>query len=173
MIIILLGYMASGKSHVGKRLARQLNYDFIDLDDHIEQKESLSIADIFDSKGEIYFRAQENKYLGQILEDRTQIVLALGGGTPCYANNLTLILTTQKCISIYLSATIPTIVARLKNEKEKRPLISHITKDDDLTEFVGKHVFERMAYYNQAQFTIATDDKKVEDITEEIVLQLF
>ena len=78
----------------------------------------------------------------------------------------------QNCISIYLSATIPTIKARLKNEKEKRPLISHIN-DDDLGEFVGKHVFERMAYYNEAQYIIATDGKSVENITEEIILQLF
>ena len=172
MIIILLGYMASGKSHVGKRLAKQLNYDFIDLDDFIEHNESRSITDIFDSKGEIYFRTQESKYLRQILADRSQIVLALGGGTPCYANNMTMILNAQNCISIYLSATIPTIKARLKNEKEKRPLISHIN-DDDLGEFVGKHVFERMAYYNEAQYIIATDGKSVENITEEIILQLF
>ena len=159
MIIILIGYMASGKSTIGKKLAKKLDYDFIDLDDFIEDHESLSVTKIFKKKGEIYFRKQEEFYLKGLLQLNKNIVLSVGGGTPCYGNNMDLILNTTNVESIYLKSSIPKLVKKLKKKKNKRPLIAHIKGKKDLTEFIGKHLFERSPYYSKAEIQINTDDK--------------
>ena len=101
------------------------------------------------------------------------MVLSLGGGTPCYSSNMQAILDAKNAISIYLKASIPTLVERLKIEKSKRPLIAHIETDELLIEFIGKHLFERTPFYSQAQVTISTDNKKENDIIEELIFQLF
>ncbi|NMH86440.1 shikimate kinase [Flavivirga algicola] len=173
MIVVLIGYMASGKSTLGRILAKKLNYDFIDLDDYIEEKELLSISDIFKSKGEIYFRKVETVYLKELLEHKTKLVLSLGGGTPCYSNNMDLLRNLPHIKSIYLKASIPTLVTRLKKEKSKRPLIAHIETDELLTEFIGKHLFERSQFYSLSDVTITSDNKTEDDIIEELVLELF
>ncbi|MFG6688022.1 shikimate kinase [Mariniflexile sp. HNIBRBA6329] len=173
MIVILIGYMASGKSTMGRILAKKLNYEFLDLDDYIEKKESSTIKDIFKLKGEIHFRKLETQYLSELLATKTNLVLSLGGGTPCYSNNMDVILKAPNAKSIYLKASIPTLIERLKNEKGKRPLIAHIETDELLAEFIGKHLFERSQFYSLANVTLATDNKTEKDIIEELVLQLF
>ena len=164
--------MGSGKSTIGRHLASILSYDFIDLDDYIELKEDQSITSIFQSKGEIYFRKIETKYLEELLSSEGNFILALGGGTPCYSNNMDLILTTKTAKSIYLKLSIASLVKRLKSEKQNRPLINHLTSDEDLLEFVGKHLFERNQYYSQSNFTINTDGKSIKGITEVILMHL-
>ncbi|AUP77892.1 shikimate kinase [Flavivirga eckloniae] len=173
MIVVLIGYMASGKSTLGRILANKLNYDFIDLDDYIEEKEQLLVSDIFKSKGELYFRKTETLYLKELLDSKTNLVLSLGGGTPCYGNNMDILKQATHAKSIYLKASIPTLVARLKDEKSKRPLISHIETEELLAEFIGKHLFERSPFYSLSEVTITSDNKTEEDIIEELVLQLF
>ena len=165
--------MASGKSTLGRVLAKKLDYGFLDLDDYIEEKENSTISDIFKSKGEIHFRKLETHYLKELLASKSRLVLSLGGGTPCYSNNMNIILKANNAKSIYLKASIPTLIARLKNEKSKRPLIAHIETDDLLAEFIGKHLFERSQFYSLANVTITTDNKPESDIVEEVVLQLF
>lgn len=172
MNVILIGYMASGKSSVGQILANKLNYEFIDLDDYIEEKEQTSVGHIFKLKGEIYFRKLETVYLKAILESKDRIILSLGGGTPCYGNNMDFVLSDSNSKSIYLKTGIPTLVNRLKSEKSKRPLIAHIETDDLLTEFIGKHLFERSHFYNQAEIKITTDNKTEAAIVEELLLNL-
>lgn len=173
MIVVLIGYMASGKSTVGVELSKKINYDFIDLDDFIEKKENKSINAIFEAKGEIYFRKIEHLYLKEILETKDDIVLSLGGGTPCYANNMSLIKQNGNISSFYLKAKISTIAERLNNEKHTRPLVAHIDDVDEMYEFIGKHLFERAPYYEQSNSKIVIDDLKIEEIIEKIILQLF
>ncbi len=166
MKIVLLGYMASGKSSIGKLLSKSLNINFIDLDDYIIEKEKKSISSIFKEKGEIYFRRIEHQYLKEIIENYSNFILSLGGGTPCYANNMENI--NDKSInSIYLQANIPTLVNRLIKEKSDRPLIASL-EDKQLPEFVAKHLFERRFYYEQAKHTIKIDNKTIETIATEI-----
>lgn len=157
--------MASGKSTISKLLAKKLEMDTIDLDDYIVDREGLSIKEIFKNKGEIYFRKQENKYLSELLNSNKTFVLALGGGTPCYANNMDLI--KNKAKSFYLKANINTLFHRLQQEKAARPLISQLN-DEKLKEFIAKHLFERAPYYDLASHIINIDDKSIESITEEI-----
>jgi len=172
MNIVLLGYMASGKTSIGKVLAKKLGCSFIDLDDIIEENENNSIQNIFKLKGEIYFRKKESHYLKKVLKKNDEMVLSLGGGTPCYGNNISLLQSAYNVKTVYLKATIPALVERLINEKNKRPLISHIDSEEKLTEFIAKHLFERSQYYSLADLTISTDTKTEQDIVETILKQL-
>ena len=173
MNIVLLGYMASGKSLIGKELAKKLNYDFIDLDDYIVANERSEIAAIFKEKGEIYFRKVETRYLKEIISEKDKVVLALGGGTPCYANNMDVLNEAENCKTLYLKTSMSTLVKRLDKETDKRPLISHLSSEDQLSEFIGKHLFERSYFYNQADLSINTDNKKSTEIIEDIIFELF
>lgn len=169
MKFVLLGYMGSGKSTVAKVLASKLHLPCIDLDDYIVEKEQMSINQIFQTQGEIYFRQIENKYLDEILHLDSELVISVGGGTPCYANNMVLI--NKMSVSVYLKGSIPIICRRLRNEKEQRPLIADLN-DEQLTEFVAKHLFERRNYYEKANKTIVIDHKSVDELTETLLIEI-
>ena len=171
MKIVLLGYMASGKSTIGREISKKLDMKFIDLDDYISKREKRSISEIFKVEGEIYFRKIESSYLGEILNSKDSFILSLGGGTPCYSNNMELILNSEAS-SIYIKAGIKTLVSRLTAEKNKRPLVAEL-EDDKLLEFVAKHLFERRFFYEQASMTVNTEDKSTEEITTEIRILLY
>jgi shikimate kinase len=158
--------MASGKSTIGREISKKLDMKFIDLDDYISKREKSSISEIFKVKGEIYFRRIESFYLSEILNSKDRFILSLGGGTPCYSNNMELILNSEAS-SIYIKAGIKTLVSRLTAEKNKRPLVAEL-EDDKLVEFVAKHLFERRFFYEQASMTVNTEDKSTEEITTEI-----
>ncbi|MDX6745987.1 shikimate kinase [Polaribacter sp. PL03] len=166
MQIILLGYMASGKSTIGKQVSKKLCMNFIDLDDYISERENMSVSEIFKIKGEIYFRRIENTYLQEILSFEEGFVLSLGGGTPCYANNMELI-NSSKAKSIYIKASIKTLVTRIIEEKSKRPLVANL-ENEKITEFVAKHLFERRFFYEQASITLNTDNKTLDEILLEL-----
>ncbi len=167
-----MGYMGSGKSTIGKELATVLNYSFLDLDDYLVDKEKASISEIFKTNGEIYFRKKETAYLKELISSSENLVLALGGGTPCYGKNID-VLTSHLNVSLfYLKLSIPLLAKRLFKEREKRPLISHLIYEDQLLEFIGKHIFERVHYYNQAQYTISTDNKSQQAVLEDILTHL-
>jgi shikimate kinase len=173
MIIVLIGYMASGKTSIGKKLAKKLDYNFLDLDDYIEEKEKLSVSDVFKEKGEIYFRKQEALYLNQLLKSENNTVLSVGGGTPCYSGNMALILASEQVKSIYLKASLSTLANKLLRKKAKRPLIAHVETIEEMTEFVGKHLFERVQFYNQAEIKVSIDGITKDEVVENIVLELF
>ena len=170
MEILLIGYMGSGKSTIGNYISKKMKLEFIDLDNYIEEKEKMSIPDIFATKGEIYFRLQEAKYVREILDTKTNYVLSLGGGTPCYGENIKAILESN-AISVYLKASIPTLKERLENGKANRPLIANLD-DDQLLEYIGKHIFERAPFYEQSKLKIAVDQKSLEQVYCDILVQL-
>lgn len=173
MILFLVGYMASGKTTIGKSLSKKLGYKFMDLDDYIVEKEGNTVNEIFKSKGEIYFRKTESLLLNEIIQNNDKLVLSLGGGTPCYGDNMILMQGKTNAKTIYLKATIKTLVKRLRIEKNKRPLISHLESEELLTEFIGKHMFERSQYYSQANITVSIEGKSESEIVEDIILNLF
>mgnify|MGYP000212218662 CR=1 FL=1 len=172
MIITLLGYMGSGKSTIGQQLALVLGYEFIDLDTYIEAKEGYTISEIFKNRGEIYFRKKEHGYLNDIITLNTNTILSLGGGTPCYANNMQL-LNANNIISYYLKLLPGSLVERLFAEKEHRPLISHLNTKEALQEFIAIHLFERQSYYEQALHILKSDNLSVKEIVELIVKDLY
>ena len=170
MKIVLIGYMASRKSTIGKILAKELNLSFIDLDHYISDREQMSISEIFTQKGEIYFRKIETKYLLEVLEKEQEFILSLGGGTPCYGNNMEIILNSDAA-SVYLKASIPTITERIRTGKRKRPLVAHLS-NEELPEFIGKHLFERQFYYLQSNHSIAVDGKQKYEIVDDLLKAL-
>ena len=170
MKIALIGYMASGKSTIGKILAKELNLSFIDLDHYISDREQMSIPEIFTQKGEIYFRKIETKYLLEVLEKEQEFILSLGGGTPCYGNNMEIILNSDAA-SVYLKASITTITERIRTGKRKRPLVAHLS-NEELPEFIGKHLFERQFYYLQSNHSIAVDGKQKYEIVDDLLKAL-
>jgi shikimate kinase len=171
MNIIILGYMGSGKSIIGRELSLKVNKKFIDLDSYIEEKEKDSISNIFQNNGDLYFRKQESKYLKEILNNNNDLVLSVGGGTPCYFNNLDLMIS-NKNISFYLKNSNIQLTSRLFNEKNKRPLISNISSEEKLLEFVSKHLFEREFFYNSATHKIDSNDKPVSHVVDDIISRL-
>ncbi len=166
MKVVLVGYMASGKSSIGKLLAKDLNVEFIDLDEYIEEHLQKSIAMIFSEKGEIYFRKIEHEMLQRVLNEKEAFVLSTGGGTPCYGTNMDTILE-KADHSIYLQLSVSTLVDRIQSEKHTRPLVSAID-DEDIPEFVGKHLFERRQYYSKAQYSVDCNEKSIETLVTQI-----
>ena len=157
--------MGSGKSHIAKLLSDRLGIKLIDLDKEISKKNKMTIAEMFQKKGEIFFRRQERALLEEIVATEDSCILSLGGGTPAYYNNIELI--NQNSESIFLRTSVKNLTERLLKQKHKRPLIANIS-DQDLPEFIAKHLFERNIFYNKAKYTVNTDDKTPEMIVEEL-----
>ena len=167
MNIILTGYMGSGKTEIGSRISQKLGMKFIDLDQYIEKKEDSSITKIFEKKGDIYFRKIESKYLHEIIK-KDNIILSLGGGTPCYHKNHK-IFNSDNNISFYLKYSRKNLSKRLFTIKKNRPLISNFKSEENLLEFVSKHLFEREYYYSMAKNMINCDDKSIDQISKQII----
>jgi shikimate kinase len=159
--IFITGYMGSGKSTAGKKLASELGYEFIDLDHFIESEYKQTIPEIFASKGEKEFRSMENNALKKVLEKKKDVVVSCGGGTPCYFNNMELM--NNNGITIYLKMSVDALVNRLIHAKEKRPLIENKT-EPELRAFIARQLEKREDQYHQAQFTIKGKNLDVDEL---------
>jgi len=162
--------MASGKTTIGKILSESLQLPFYDLDFIIEQELKTTINEIFEQKGELFFRKKEREVLEAFLNNKDNYVLALGGGTPCYYDNFNLY-QNDNIKSFYLKTSVTTIIERLKTQKNTRPIIANLT-EEELIEFVAKHLFERNYFYNQVQTIITVDNKNEQEIATEIISKL-
>ncbi|MEH6682831.1 MAG: shikimate kinase [Sediminicola sp.] len=166
MKIVLVGYMGSGKTTVGKELSKELKISFLDMDAYLEERMGMGIPHIFKEKGELFFRKLEHDCLHEIMEHKDNFVLSTGGGTPCYGGNMDTI--SQYTPNVfYLRVSLSELLRRLSPEKKHRPLISDI-KEEDLPEFLGKHLFERNSFYTRAKHTISADTNEIRTIVEGI-----
>jgi len=148
MKIFLLGLPGSGKSTLGEQVANYLQIEFIDLDSEIEQEESQSIAEIFKSEGEEYFRSIEEELLYGFLKNDHAFVMATGGGTPCYGANLKKM--KESGITIFLDVEIEELISRLSQSSQERALL----KGENLKEQVEKLYYERLEIYFQAHIIL-------------------
>jgi shikimate kinase len=150
MKFFLIGFMGSGKTYWGKIWAQKHGLDFYDLDDVIETKEGQSIAAIFEKEGEGYFRKAETEALHTFSEKAAGII-ACGGGTACFNENMQWM--NENGTTVYLSATPPYILSRVKEEKDKRPLINKLN-EAELLFFIEQKLKEREPFYTQAQIIL-------------------
>ena len=154
--------MGCGKTSLGKKLARQLDYDFIDIDEFIEKKEGKTISELFDIWGEEEFRIQEHLYLKKIGQSENGVI-STGGGLACYHNNMSLM--NQLGETLFLYADSAFLSSRLKQGKASRPLIAALT-DEELPSFVDALLEKRNPFYEQAKHIVPSKDLKVSDVLE-------
>lgn len=153
--IFLIGFMASGKTTHGRRLAKKYNLEFIDLDIYIENRYHKTVSQIFAEKGEDGFRIIEHNMLQEVagFED---VVVAAGGGTPCFFDNVDVM--NQAGDTVYLKATPETLCSNLKmNGLSKRPLVAD-KSDDELLEYISSTLAKRVPFYEKAKYTIDSND---------------
>ncbi len=151
--VVLVGYMAAGKSSIAKQLGKIWNVPSLDLDHEIEHKTGSAPADWLRSKGEVAFRKTEAAVLRE-LDWSVPFVLAAGGGTPCYAENMQFM--RQRALVVYLQWPVSVLVDRLRNLRATRPVLDGVA-DDQLPAFVGAHLLERNFYYGQAPLRIVLE----------------
>lgn len=163
MKIFLLGLPGSGKTTLGKALAATLRMPFIDLDEAIAKVEGKSIQEIFKLHKEDYFRKLESRHLSTLCLSEDDFVMATGGGTPCFADNITVI--NQTGTSIFLDVAPRIISQRIqKSDIQTRPLFAQVRPDNlkDSIEFMRS---QRMPYYRQAHLSVGPETSTDEIIT--------
>jgi shikimate kinase len=149
-IIYIIGFMGSGKSTAGKKLASLLGWLFIDLDKKIEEYAGKTIPEIFSENGEEYFRNLEAQLL-KSLESCTNTLISTGGGTPCYKDNMDFML--QTGLTLYLKLTPEELKTRLSGSKGERPLIKDIDKDN-LLSFIVEKLANREKWYDRSEIIV-------------------
>lgn len=159
--------MGCGKSTIAEKLSSLLQIPFVDLDRVIEIEANMTISQIFESFGEVYFRKLEHDVFVELLASSDKQIIGLGGGTPCYANNHEL-LKGEGITSIYLKASVATLFNRLAHNKSKRPIVAN-KSDEELQEFIAKHLFDRSYYYNQAKYKVIVDGKTIDETVADII----
>lgn len=158
MKVFLIGFMGSGKTTIGKKLANHLKYQFIDLDRLIELRAGMSIANYFEMNGEQAFRELEKDVLRNTATSENAII-ATGGGAPCYQDNIDWM--NGQGITAYLSLAPKALASRLEHSKAERPLIRNL-KGDELVEFISQKLASREEFYKKARFEVSASDLTAE-----------
>ncbi len=158
--VILIGFMACGKSTLGKKLANKLNFEFIDTDKEIEKNENCSVTEIFEKFGENHFRELEKKLLVS-LQDKQNCIISTGGGLPCFNENMTLL--NQIGTTFYIKLNPIELTKRILNAKTIRPLAKDKTQDELYT-FVKELLSKREEFYSKSKFTLSGKEQNVKFI---------
>jgi len=152
--VVLVGFMGCGKTTIGKAVAKELKMSFIDTDKEIEKQEGQSIAKIFQSKGEDYFRGLEYKFLKE--QKFSNTVLSTGGGMPCFNNNIDLL--NNIGVTVFINPSIEELTRRLKSDNENRPLLKSMS-NNELQNFVKDKLEERSSYYFKSVYQVESKDE--------------
>ena len=155
MKIFVIGYMASGKTTFGRALADKLNISFIDLDEYIEENAGKTISEIFAETGEESFRKLEKEMIESIVNKDEDLIVACGGGTPCFHNNMELLNKTG--LTVFLETSIPVLISRLQEANENRPIVAG-KSNDEIREKVLTQLCDRLPCYMEAKLKWHGDD---------------
>jgi shikimate kinase len=163
-LIYIIGFMGSGKTTAGKKLASLLGWSFIDLDKKVEENEGKSIADIFSENGEEYFRIAESRMLKK-LDTAKDTVISTGGGTPCYTDNMNIML--ESGLTIYLRLTPLQLRSRLSGSNGDRPLIKDMDQEK-LLSFISEKLPARENFYNRSAITVDGIDLDINSLLSRV-----
>ncbi len=165
MKIFLIGFMGSGKTHWGRLLSEKLGIRFFDLDEQVTEHAGKSVVEIFATEGEEQFRLMEKDVLHIITESHDSFVMACGGGSPCYFNNIEYM--NLSGTSVWINAPLEVLFQRLLSEKDKRPLIKDLS-DEQLRNFIAKKFSDRKIYYEQADVTVDEEPVQLDGLINKI-----
>lgn len=160
-----MGFMGSGKTHWGRQLSKKLEFPFFDLDEMIMRLANKSITEIFEQDGEEKFRTLEKEALYMITEGHDKFILACGGGTPCFFNNIDYM--NQSGITVWINTPSEILLDRLIKEKSKRPLIKNLN-EEQLYAFILKKMADRKIFYEQAKIKIDEAPVLLENLIQKI-----
>lgn len=152
--IFLVGYMGAGKTTLGRKLAQALRFSFVDLDVFIEERFHRTVSALFSERGEAWFRETERRLLHEV-GDFDRVVIATGGGTPCFFDNADYM--SRQGITVYLRAEPDTLVRRLFSVKHSRPLLRN-KDEEELSVFVRHTLAERRHAYERADLVVDTGE---------------
>ncbi|MFL5738864.1 MAG: shikimate kinase [Flavisolibacter sp.] len=165
MKIFLIGFMGSGKTHWGKLLSEKLRMPLVDLDDKITEHTGVPIPEIFEKQGEEYFRLLEKDLLHLFSENHESFIMATGGGTPCFYNNIDYL--KKQGIVVWLNTSTESLYQRLVKEKDKRPLIKNIA-DAELKSYIIKKYSSRKIFYQQANVILPEENLSLDNLVSKI-----
>lgn len=159
--VYIIGFMGSGKTTAGKKLAAVMGWPFFDLDKKIEEKAGKSIPDIFSQDGENYFRLIESEAL-KTIDYETDVIVSTGGGTPCFSDNMDFMLKTG--LTVYLKLNPLQLLSRLSGSKGERPLIKNFNREELLV-FIEEKLNFREPWYNRAEIIIEGIDIDIKTLS--------
>jgi shikimate kinase len=158
--IFLIGFMGSGKSTLGRKLANHLSLPFIDMDKYIEKKNGATVQELFSQLGEEGFRRLEREALEELAKTQHGVI-ATGGGAPCFFSNMQHM--NEWGTTIYLRVSAQELAIRLSTSSTERPLLKGL-HDEELLNFITEKIAAREEYYLHSQYIIENDDIKVDDL---------
>jgi shikimate kinase len=162
MRYFIIGFKSSGKTTIGRKLAQRLRMDFVDLDDWIEQREGLTVPELYTNLGDEGFRIKEWKALKDVIQ-KDNIVVSLGGGAPCYCDNMELM---EKFGDvIYIRLDNDTLVSRLKGAVKNRPIVMN-KSDEELRAYISELKNRCEHHYLRAKYIVEGKDLTMERILE-------
>ena len=162
--IVLVGYMYSGKSTLGRHIAAKLGYEFFDTDKEIENKFRYTVLSFFKNFGEDVFRKAEHEMLKELLL-KDNVVIATGGGTPCFYGNMEYI--NNMSLSVYLQMNVGQIMSRHAKSKVKRPLLEG-KQEDEIKQYITETLVQREQFYLKADIVADAFNPDAAKITEDI-----
>jgi len=157
--------MGSGKTFWGRKLSEKLSLPFFDLDEQVEAHEGKTIPEIFSQSGEEHFRLVEKDALHIITESHDSFIMACGGGTPCYFNNIDYM--SREGTTVWLSTALNVLHDRLLKEKENRPLLKGLS-EDQLRGFIAKKYADRKIFYEQADIIINEEELELDQLIAKV-----
>ena len=164
MKIFLVGFMGSGKTTIGRRLAERIAFDFVDTDRFIEMQQGMTVSEVFARYGETAFREMEHNILLEI-QKLDHVVASTGGGMPCYGNNMEIMCSCGKVA--YLKTSPQALTRRLLCSQNERPLIKGKT-EEELQQYIAEKLNEREPFYSRAQIVVQTETFSMEDFLRSI-----
>lgn len=160
MLIFLIGYMGSGKTTIGRLVAKRMSMNFADMDAHIESKVGKSVAEIFSEMGEENFRKLERDCLLEVA-DFENTIISTGGGAPCFFDNMEIM--NSRGDTIYICLTPKQLASRLRTTNlNDRPVLASY-QGDDLEKFIASALHKREIFYNQAKIKVSGTDSQIAD----------